>query len=128
MTNRTIKFRAWNKKKKKMIYLDDASLNLGKDWWNFTLGCNQCFDSIVDDENGILMQYTEFKDKNSKEEYGGDLVKFQQKIYEIKKWNGCWCLWTEKNGEGRVAWYFNQIDPAMLEVIGNIYENSEVLK
>jgi len=93
-----------------------------------------------------LLQYTGLKDKNGKEIYEGDIVRGFEKEsgfppYDstlprvIEFQNGCWCFnanrydegdwirfgfWTHSN-EGK-----NQLH--QLEVIGNIYENPELLK
>ena len=70
-------------------------------------------------------QYIEMKDKKKVEIYEGSKIKFQQVIYEVKMWNGSWCLWLVENGEGRVAWYMYQISGAEYEVIGNIHDEKE---
>ena len=69
----------------------------------------------------ILMQYTGLKDKNGKEIYEGDILK-----WDASEWG------TEYNEA--VKWDFGLLAsrehdwPQFCEIIGNIYENPELLK
>jgi uncharacterized phage protein (TIGR01671 family) len=112
---REIKFRAWNGKK--MIYKDiivhDGVVNLG--WRNFE-------EAI--DFKGPLMQFTGLHDKNGKEIYEGDIVgNFGQPLVVMWDYDG-YALFDRIQGVGvREA----SLDDDC-EVIGNIYENAELLK
>jgi uncharacterized phage protein (TIGR01671 family) len=78
-------------------------------------------------ENAILMQYTGLKDKNGKEIWEGDVVRV--------KWGGIGDVVFEDGGfvsrgeSGRVKYPVCESDVAAreLEVIGNIYENPELV-
>ncbi len=82
--------------------------------------------------NTSIMQFTGLKDKNGKEIYEGDIVKdkpeeMKEIIYQIK-WNE-FCarfdLWW-KDGSSCIK--SDLVDsPTCYEVIGNIYENPEII-
>ncbi len=75
----------------------------------------------------VLMQYTGLKDKNGKEIYEGDLVKVEGAGGEPLQivWNTTQlCGFAYQAG----AFYHGFIEPDdSIEVIGNIYENPELL-
>ena len=114
---REIRLRAWDKKTKSMFNNAYVDLNYGK------LELQMVKDAI-------LLQYTGLKDKNGKEIYEGDLVKDRKG----EKWIIEWC-------DQEVGWrlyktfiYKNTTDvPSVvdfldIEVIGNIYENPELVE
>ena len=122
--NRPIKFRVWDKREtkgmstKNMLY--DAQLH--HFWQDF-----------VDYPGYELMQYTGLTDKNGKEIFEGDIIiDTQKQKYEI--------IFDENHarydlkvcGENKLreqTSYFTQIyEKKHIEVIGNIFENPELLK
>ena len=128
---REIKFRVWNTETNKMI------VNV-KEMGVFALQSIYSIDEflvIPTNEKYPLMQYTGLKDKNGVDIYEGDICRCwggaefngyyeYNKIYEVK-WQGsgfemviddCGYGWNYSSG-------FEYI-----EVIGNIYENPELLK
>ena len=107
---REIKFRAWDKENKKIISWEDIKVYEDNspylsDYFNFK------------NTPIILMQYTGLKDKNGKEIYEGDIVYSTyyrhnieiEDIFTMYKW-------------------FDYPESEEFEIIGNIYENPELLK
>lgn len=114
---RQIKFRAWHKGQKEMFY-PNCSKNV-----KGYLGLNkkQIFEKFNDDE---LMQFTGLKDKNGVDIYEGDILSGYPHGNSIVKWDdeyGCWHSGFDLIG--------NEIkDMPEREVIGNIYENPNLLQ
>ena len=123
---REIKFRAWLKEnhsgKHQMFYQSAQYLQ------SFLRRCAQ-FSNLDGREhekygNYELMQFTGLKDKNGKEIYEGDLLvmnleknfkKYHSDLF-VMQWNPDTAAWT------------NYSPREIVEVIGNIYENPELLK
>jgi uncharacterized phage protein (TIGR01671 family) len=107
---REIKFRAWDRKKSKWMPQPFYMGSDGEKLWE-------------DPENIDLMQFTGLYDKNGKEIYDGDIFKITQKPQEILSviyGNGFWCFREH-------ALWLNEFN-LLGEVIGNIYENHELLE
>jgi uncharacterized phage protein (TIGR01671 family) len=113
--NRTIKFRAWDVKQGKMEHWDSI---------------NQLYDNIFWDmikrEFMPLMQFTGLKDKNGIEIYEGDILK----DHGIVAWNDVELCWSriDLNWNDRREWHELDSLTSPMEIIGNIYENPELLK
>lgn len=125
--NREIKFRAWDKGVKTMLYTGFAIYPKGQVtfYWN---------PLPVHSANAILMQYTSLKDGFGKEIYEGDIVNVDNSdpeedgeydVTTVCKWDfGCFILEDQAGGHW-TRQLFHQ--PHRLTIIGNIYETPQLL-
>lgn len=78
------------------------------------------------------MQYTGLKDKNGKEVYEGDILRFNNHGYRNGQvvWNADECCYElqypAEPYQGQTESYLHRVNT--YEVIGNIYENLNLLK
>lgn len=113
---REITFRAWDYNFREMLAVQDASFIDGK--MIGVKGVN--WDSKVE-----VMQYTGLKDKNGKEIYEGDILSWGKSVVAEVYWDNQWG-WLTRNGE-KTGGGLGLSAPEYVEVIGNIYENPELL-
>lgn len=124
--NREIKFRMWNDGK--MI---NAPHYLSSDLSPYiTLNGRFYIDGIYQ-KDMILMQFIGLLDKNGKEIYEGDILKNEYNEINIVKWT--WGKWHEMVGHGEMGAIINSGFRILShgnkhEIIGNIYENPELLE
>jgi len=117
---REIKFRVWDKLLKRMLSWEWVHDNF--------------FSRIFDYPNMIPMQYTGIEDKSGKEIYEGDLIQNEYgRICEVvwMEHAGCWDAHVRKFGaesKGGHLGFQNNEWPRHVIIIGNIYENPELLE
>jgi len=154
--NREIKFRAWDKEAKKMIRSPyDCNFNIVILLPNLIQVHERSKEEkfIEGDylgERFILMQFTGLHDKNGKEIYEGDVVKYTRKHWhslghpqhEKDLEDICLVYWDEerhsfgndmrrKDGSvyssGYLSFQDDRADKNIVEILGNIHENPELL-
>jgi len=150
---RELKFRAWDKEYKKMWWFDlmwGNTVAHGSGWIGMV-------DSPETEKHGVgilsdnrvqvdpigkeIMQYTGLKDKNGKEIYEGDIlgvieteivvegsIEYVGAAFMLRAYNafmepmGVWILGNTNSN------FLGYRNPSSFEIIGNIYENSELVK
>ena len=120
--NRIIKFRVYDKVSKKMFYSEQC-LQGSNGFVEYVTIYTGYTDSDEWRNYTELMQFTGLTDKNGKEIYEGDIVKFDGHSSEDKFIASI----LFKNGRFIDSYYGYNIGKYR-EVIGNIYENSELLE
>lgn len=123
--SRDIKFRVWSEKYKKMLEVQKHS---------FKTGLSMPYGSNMECYFEKIMQYTGLKAENGKEIYEGDILSIKiysgdkvivegKTVVEFK--DGCFgVIW----GHDKAFLSLNSFFKAKFEVIGNIYENPELLR
>ena len=122
---REFKFRAWDTEKQEMATVNFIGLN------DYEVG--------MEDEECRrwratypyvcrLMQYTGVKDKNGREIYEGDIVEYKNE-YHVIEWDDCkfmakgfYCSSQDTPDD-----FFSEFAYTNCKVIGNIYENPDLL-
>jgi uncharacterized phage protein (TIGR01671 family) len=123
---RKLKFRAWDKLEKRFIYPDKGYQG------HYVLTLNGQFQNLQNGSGGdeyVVQQFTGEYDKNKKEIYEGDIIRSYSAEF------------INENYEGEVVFVDATFDVKIddktyaglwsgddIEVIGNIFENRELLK
>lgn len=120
---REIKFRVWLKEKKIMGEVLGIDI-LHKEIF-FSNEDVDCYE-YKDFKNIELMQYTGLEDKNNKEIYEGDIITFYNRKYKVT-FNTEGARFVLRYDEFELDIIFINHNNKRMEVIGNIYENPELL-
>jgi uncharacterized phage protein (TIGR01671 family) len=122
--HRTIKFRAWDKKRKEWIpqfqVYQNGSVADDGDW--------------ITSKDLVLTQFTGLKDKNGKEIFEGDILQWMSALDIPQRmsveWNteyGWWWLKSKTPAMNSLGTTMAN-SRSLFEVIGNMYESPELLK
>jgi uncharacterized phage protein (TIGR01671 family) len=133
MKMREIKFRAWSKEGKRMIYQDEngwyqkAFIGRNRYWQTTRLS------TIVNHPEIIPMQYTGVKDINGTEIFEGDILRIASN-FELRKDVQNQAVEYREGYFHTFEWTLFEllrnakVKKQTFEVIGNIYENQELLE
>ena len=137
---REYKFRVWDTENKEMLKVQELDFEDTFYGGRLSIRTDQ-YNDYFDIEDMILMQYTGLKDKNGKEIYEGDIVKVklykgeEEKYFigKVEYFGSNFIVDADNNSEYHVYdldgfgidYRYNLED---CEVIGNIYDNPELLK
>lgn len=117
---REIKFRAYLKTQRKMVYFDL--------WDHDCTHLDQ--DCDFDEKTDVVMQYTGLKDRNGRDIYEEDVIEYELQQIPIRKTEAYEVIWRQSGfgfkrpGEEDGCATYLQL--SKVAVIGNIYENPEL--
>ncbi|HDR4727364.1 YopX family protein [Bacillus cereus] len=132
---REIKFRAWDEELKEMYSGDEIEGERNLDAW---LSYGELAIYRIDDGEYVQLkplQFTGIRDKNGKEIYEGDIIStdLSRPFLVVEFRDGAFMVHCHDNEQD----YYDHMEPAFSEVveltkyhevIGNIYENPELIK
>lgn len=123
---RTIKFRAWDKDDKVMRSWDELNLEKDKGDDFYLIGYKESPAVTSFDHEQILLQYTGLKDKNGKEIYEFDFFRDNDGfLWKVFFEDG---MFIAKGGEWNLTETLIEFTPEHCEVIGNVFENEDLLE
>ncbi|QBX15782.1 phage uncharacterized protein TIGR01671 [Streptococcus equinus] len=126
---RELKFRAWLKDEKRMAKVHEVSFFDDKVFTITTI------DNFYADDEFKLMQFTGLKDKNGKEVFEGDIINYKYGRHTstqfVVKYDEFQATFVVVDNHNDLVYTFRELADYIqlnsLEVIGNIYENKELL-
>jgi len=113
---REIKFRAWDINENKMKYENYFGSTADLLNWSYNYACE-------------IMQFTGLKDKNGKEIFDGDIVKYNDALFIVEWDNDSGCFYLNKITQDNIIHdiRMNRLDIGAV-IKGNKFENPELLE
>lgn len=129
--SREIKFRVWDGKKmwNDSFLLTSTGRVCAHSRYNEQDEMHICYADVITGQNYITQQFTGFVDKNGKEIYEGDLLEVESFVGLVE------VHWDENGGFAPFVWGIDiefsdpsEFYPKKIKIVGNIFENPELLK
>lgn len=114
--NNKIEFRAWDRRRGQMLYPTEICFDHSG---RVTVFYGVDIDDKITCDQGDVMEFTGLKDKNGKKIYERDVVRIKDANWKVSYLDGSFRL------DDRLQL---STEAEHCEVIGNIYENHELLK
>ena len=112
------------KKSKEVVEVKSLHLNTRKAIIGYSKSKTNYGNYSISFDDIELMQYTGLHDKNGKEIYEGDILKGTFYGFPIPEYDYVFQIYWDEKEKGFMANYF---EPNECEVIGNIFENGDIL-
>lgn len=130
-----IKFRVWDKRNNRIIMPRKFATIIPVLDFNGNLGVmdtykNWHWHGIVPEDEYELMLFTGLQDKNGKEIYEADIVLYDRNIHkdiDTAKFKVVWAKDRYVLQEIKHKYYIDDVTWELVEVIGNIYENPDLI-
>lgn len=133
MNNRKFKVRVWSKALERVLTKDEWFLDFDGNLYfeEYDEDSNQYKPILVPEDYYVVQQYTGILDKNGKEVFEGDVIKHRDGSYQAPLYDHVVVEWmSENDGYDYTGWKFCDtfLQGGEFEVVGNIFENPELLK
>ena len=127
------KFRAWHKEKKKMLsYGELFNIDCSGEYPFLALAAGH-YEDCIEPLKVELMQFTGLQDKNGVDIYEGDILIYQHMFVDKKSvseviWNEKYSGFASYVEDDERRYILEKELKNQFEIIGNIYENPELLE